>query len=151
MRLKESERTFTKNKDKVVVDTSVLISCFAFGGIPKLAMEKVFKQAEIFISRDLLEEYRKTPLELHLTGKINREQLDILISGIAIFVMGAKLVVPTTNLKICRDPEDNMLLECCLASKANILITWDKDLLTLKNLPFPLDIITPRKYLEINK
>ena len=123
MRLRELERAFTKNKNKVVVDTGVLISCFVFGGIPKLAIEKVFKQAEIFISLDLLEEYRKTPQELHLAGKINREQLEILISGIAIFVMEAKLVVPTTSLQICRDPEDDMLLECCLASKAKFLMS----------------------------
>ena len=46
------------------------------------------------------------------------------------------------------DPADNMLLECCLESKATILITGDRDLLDMKVLPFYLEILTPRKYLE---
>ena len=41
-----------------------------------------------------------------------------------------------------------MLLECCLAAKAKILITGDKDLLDIKNLPFDLKILTPKKFLE---
>ena len=41
-----------------------------------------------------------------------------------------------------------MLLECCHTAKAKILITGDKDLLDIKNLPFDLKILTPQKYLE---
>ena len=41
-----------------------------------------------------------------------------------------------------------MLLECCLAAKAKILITGDKDLLDIKNLPFDLKILTPQKFVE---
>jgi predicted nucleic acid-binding protein len=37
-----------------------------------------------------------------------------------------------------------MLLECCLAAEAEYLVTGDKDLLSLKTLPFPLKIVTPR-------
>ncbi|MEW6215631.1 MAG: putative toxin-antitoxin system toxin component, PIN family [Nitrospirota bacterium] len=49
---------------------------------------------------------------------------------------------------ICKDAEDNMLLECCLEAKANFLITGDKDLLDIKDLPFTLKIMTPRKFIE---
>jgi predicted nucleic acid-binding protein len=41
-----------------------------------------------------------------------------------------------------------MLLECCLAAKANILITGDKDLLEIEHLSFELQIITPREFIE---
>ncbi len=41
-----------------------------------------------------------------------------------------------------------MLLECCLASKAKILITGDKDLLDIKNLPFDFKILRPQKFVE---
>jgi hypothetical protein len=42
----------------------VLISAFAFGGIPAKAVKKVFKETDIYISPALLEEYRNTPIKL---------------------------------------------------------------------------------------
>ncbi|MDP3048233.1 MAG: hypothetical protein Q8N12_02240 [Thermodesulfovibrionales bacterium] len=39
-----------------------------------------------------------------------------------------------------------MLLECCLEAGANILITGDKDLLDIEDLPFNLKILTPHNY-----
>ena len=47
------------------------------------------------------------------------------------------------KLSICRDPADNMLLECCFESKADILISSDRDLLDIRVLPFHLKILTP--------
>ena len=41
-----------------------------------------------------------------------------------------------------------MLLECCLASKADFLITGDKDLLDIRNLPFNLKIVTPQRFIK---
>jgi predicted nucleic acid-binding protein len=58
------------------------------------------------------------------------------------------IVHPRTKISICRDPADNMLLECCLESKADILISGDRDLLDIEVLPFHLKILTPRKFLE---
>ncbi len=43
-----------------------------------------------------------------------------------------------------------MLLECCLAAKADFLITGDKDLLEIRDLPFSLKILTPRDFVEEN-
>jgi uncharacterized protein len=59
-----------------------------------------------------------------------------------------KLIYPTEKISVCRDVEDNMLLECCLAAKAKILITSDKDLLVIEDLSFELEIITPREFIE---
>jgi predicted nucleic acid-binding protein len=56
-------------------------------------------------------------------------------------VFGAKVVEPKKKLALCRDPEDDMLLECCKAAHADILITGDKDLLNLDSIPFRLTIM----------
>ena len=132
----------------MVIDTSVLVSAFAFGGAPEKAVKKAFTESEIYVSQPLLKEYRSIPLELETEGKINIIQLKALITGIAAFVSRAKLVEPQRKLSICRDPEDNMLLECCVAAGANMLITGDKDLLDIKELPLRLKILTPRQYLQ---
>ena len=132
----------------MVVDTGVLVSAFAFGGIPEKALRKAFVEAEIYVSPPLLKEYREVPLALKSQGKIDHLQLKSLLSGIASFVVAAKVVHPHTNITICRDPGDNMLVECSFAAKAEVLITSDKDLLSLRDLPFDLAIRTPRAFLE---
>ena len=86
-------------------------------------------------------------MELHKEGKIDSRQLKALIAGIATVVSGATVVVPKRKLAICRDPEDDMLLECSKAAHADILITGDKDLLELKSIPFPLTILNPARFI----
>jgi putative PIN family toxin of toxin-antitoxin system len=71
-----------------------------------------------------------------------------LIAGMAALVARATYIRPTKELSICRDPADNILLECSLAASANILITGDKDLLAISDLPFELRIVTPREFLK---
>jgi putative PIN family toxin of toxin-antitoxin system len=86
------------------------------------------------------------PLALEIEGKIDHVQLKALISGIATFVTKAKIVYPAKRVSVCRDPKDNMILNCCLAAGAEFLITGDKDLLNIINLPFDLKIITPNEF-----
>ncbi len=80
--------------------------------------------------------------------------MEALISGIAAVVAGAQVVVPASTLRLCRDPEDDMLLECCQAAKADVLMTGDKDLLALAHAARTvaglnrLRILTPRAYLH---
>jgi predicted nucleic acid-binding protein len=73
-----------------------------------------------------------------------------LISGFGTFVTRTIVVYPRKKISICRDPADNMLLECCLESKADILISSDRDLLDIQVLPFDLKILTQRKFLELS-
>ncbi|HUY53217.1 MAG TPA: putative toxin-antitoxin system toxin component, PIN family, partial [Candidatus Dormibacteraeota bacterium] len=43
------------------------------------------------------------------------------------------VIRPTQRLKIItRDPDDNKILECALEAKADLIISADKDLLSLK-------------------
>ena len=138
-------------RDRIVVDAGVLISAFAYGGIPAKAVQRVFKESKIFISPDILEEYRNVPLLLEKRKKITHQQLKMLLQGIAIFVSKAELLYPQEKLKLCRDEKDNMILECCLKANADILITGDKDLLVIEELPFPLSIITPDDFVHVKK
>lgn len=75
----------------------------------------------------------------------------MLLQGIAIFVSKAELLYPQEKLKLCRDEKDNMILGCCLKANADILITGDKDLLVIEELPFPLSIITPADFIHGKK
>ena len=131
------------------MDTGVLVSAFAFGGIPERVVKKAFAEAELFVSPDLLKEYRDVPLAIKEEGKLTHGQFEALISGLAAFVTRAILVNPQRKLSICRDTEDNMLLECCLEARARFLVSGDKDLLELRDLPSDLTVLTPRQFLEM--
>ena len=87
-------------------------------------------------------------MALESERKIDHMQLKALIAGIAAFVAKAKIVYPAKKLSVCRDKEDNMLFECCSEAGANVLLASDKDILDLKDLPFDLKILTPRKFIE---
>jgi predicted nucleic acid-binding protein len=47
---------------------------------------------------------------------------------------------------ICRDPKDDMVLECAAVSGAEIIVSGDKDLLVLKNYQ-GIRVVTPRGFL----
>ena len=126
----------------------MLVSAFVFGGIPEKAVKKAFAETDLYVSPALLKEYRDVPLALEAEGKLTPLQLKTLISGLAAFVIRTIVVYPRKKIFICRDPSDNMLLECCLEAKANFLITGDKDLLDMKTPPFHLKILTPRMLIE---
>lgn len=132
----------------MVIDTAVLISAFAFGGAPAKAVTKAFRTADIYVSPALLQEYRETPVKLEQRSKITHQQMQALIAGIAAVVSHAKIVHPTGRLSLCRDPEDDMILECCHAAKAALLITGDKDLLEIRDLPFDLRLMPPQEFVE---
>ena len=127
----------------------MLVPAFVFGGIPEKAIKKAFAEADIFVSPALLREYREVPLSLEDEDKLTQQQLKALISGFAAFVTRTIVVYPRKTISICRDPSDNMLLECCFESKADILISGDKDLVDIEVLPFHLKILTPRKFSEL--
>jgi predicted nucleic acid-binding protein len=95
-------------------------------------------------------------MELAARGKITGVQLRTLLSGIAAYVAQARIAVPRKRLVICRDPEDNMVLECCSAARADFLITGDRDLLemdkTVIRTHIPgLKILSPRAFLGQRK
>lgn len=52
----------------------MLISAFAFGGIPEKAVKKAFGESEVYVSPALLKEYRDVPLALRDEKKIDHQQ-----------------------------------------------------------------------------
>jgi putative PIN family toxin of toxin-antitoxin system len=85
-------------------------------------VKKAFAETDIYVSPPLLKEYRDVPLILETEKKLTPNQLKVLVSGLAAFVTNTVVVYPRKKLFICRDPADNMLLECCFESKADFLI-----------------------------
>jgi putative PIN family toxin of toxin-antitoxin system len=71
---------------------------------------------------------------------LNDQDIDDLLALIA---LRGELVTPTRKVKICRDPKDDMFIEAALAGNAEVVVTGDEDLLTLKR--FETVRFTPRR------
>ena len=56
--------------------------------------------------------------------------------------------IPTQKVNICKDPQDNFLLELAEEAKANYLVSGDKLVLALKEYK-NTKIISPKKFLEL--
>ena len=138
----------TRARSRVVLDTGVLVSAFAFGGVPAKAVRKACLEADLFVSPDLLKEYREVPGELAASGKITPAQYKALIAGIASVVASACVVRPRKRLKICRDPSDDMVVNCCLAAGADTLVSGDRDLLEIPRTAVRFLIVTPAVFLK---
>jgi len=59
------------------------------------------------------------------------------------------LVAPTQTLEIIKeDPPDNRILECAVTAGSGYIVTWDKDLLRLKEYE-GIQVRTPAQFLEL--
>jgi len=74
----------------------------------------------------------------------NKNRLSAFLEDVPRVVVSGKLC------GVCRDPKDDFILECAVTGRADMIVTGDKDLLSLD--PYgAIRILTPRQYLEAAK
>lgn len=125
-----------------VIDTNILVSILK--GSPKLSfIYDAFKKDKfkLAISDELLKEFSAVLYRPHL--KIEYHDIKELFRLIKARAVRIKLPFP--SIDICRDPEDNFILEIALEAKADFIVSGDKDLLVLKSFR-GIPIITPREF-----
>ncbi len=128
---------------KVVLDTNMLLSAFLFGGMVEIIIDSVAEERiDLYCSPTLQQEVLRK-----LTEYGAKEEL---ISQVKIFFDTVINVLPTIKIDICRDPNDNFLLELAETAQADFLITRDKDLLDLPDHRWKeTKIVKPEEFLSI--
>ncbi|HZB88621.1 MAG TPA: putative toxin-antitoxin system toxin component, PIN family [Terracidiphilus sp.] len=127
----------------VVFDTSVWISAMQFGhrrSAPVLAIEAALSYDTIAICDQIEEEIFRI-----LTLKFQWEPAQVKLR-LGFLLHRAIYVRVPGKLRVCRDPNDDMVIECAVVAKARAIVSGDKDLLALgvyKNFR----IVTPAGYL----
>jgi uncharacterized protein len=132
----------------VVLDTNTWVSALQFGlrkdGSPSTPLRALLQAA----SSD----------RIAICDEIRGEIIRILTTKFAWEVIPANAtldewletslsVTITGELQVCRDPNDNMFLECALSANAALIVTGDQDLLALD--PFrEIRIVTAREYVH---
>jgi putative PIN family toxin of toxin-antitoxin system len=113
---------------RVVFDTNVLVSAFIARGASSELFEHCLRNHDIVASRYILDEldavlHRK----LGFPGSVVNEALDFL-AGQLVLVEPEPLDGP-----ISRDPSDDPVIACAVATSADCLVTGDEDLIVLKD------------------
>jgi uncharacterized protein len=133
-------------KVKVVFDTNVWISIFME---KKLRDEflQVKEDLTVYISEDIGLEISKVlqySQVAEILRKIGIREKDVL----RIVAVNSKKVEPKLKLHVVNeDAEDNKILECALASGADIIVSGDKHLLKLSKFR-KTKILTPKEFFE---
>jgi putative PIN family toxin of toxin-antitoxin system len=128
---------------RVVADTNIYISALMFGGLPGVLLDLGLMQAiTLVISPPLLDE---------LQDKL-RVKFGVLAQDAA--AIRAKLeticdlIHPTMVLDVVSDdPDDNRVLECAVAGRADYIVSGDRHLLNLKQHA-GIAILTAREFLD---
>ena len=113
---------------EVVIDANVFVSAI-FGGTPLKAVTRAFFHETVIVSPSLEKEL--LGLAKKLQRKLRPEQILEFKTLVRKLLIHTRMVKPRREVKICRDPKDNAYLELCLSSKADFLITGDRDLLAI--------------------
>lgn len=123
---------------KIFFDTNVLISAFTTRGLSADLFRLVVAEHELLTGEVNLTEFRR----------VLRERFKVPPAEVALVEdqLRAHTIVPrpaaTSDLKL-RDPDDAWVLASALAGGAELLVTGDKDLLSVADQA-PLRIVDPR-------
>lgn len=127
---------------KIVFDTNVILSALITQGLSSRVLNICIDKHQLFISPWIVNEVLvKLNVKIHVP-KPEIERASLFLD--AIF----NIILPKGDLPaICRDKDDNNILLLAQNVNANIIITGDNDLLSLKAY-LKTKIISPRQFIE---
>jgi len=130
-------------KLKVVVDTNVYIAtALRPGSLSDDALRLIYKgYAELYYSNETLAELKNQLSSERF--QIDSKIIQLILGNIeaeGIFVK----TLPVEERRL-RDPNDLHIIECAVAARANLIITFDKDLLSLKD-SHGIGIVHPKSF-----
>lgn len=134
---------------RAVIDTNVLLSGLLWHGAPHALLERVRAGTLILISSPMLlsemeEVIGRAKFDAVFTrSSTSREHVLAGLRQLVKVIEPPPLAVP-----VCRDPDDDAVLALALASRAEIIISGDDDLLALK-LFQDIPIVAPVKALQL--
>jgi putative PIN family toxin of toxin-antitoxin system len=112
---------------RVVLDTNVYVSAYAFGGIPaRLMRAAITADFELVTSPAILAEVARV-----LADKLgfDRPHVEDVVRQLALV---AVVVRPRRRLSVIADEPDNRVLECALEADATFVVSGDHHLLDIR-------------------
>lgn len=126
---------------KIVLDTNVLISGIFWKGVPYKIIELWANgNLQIVVTKKILKEYFEVLNRIDTSGEIAKKW--------KLFILEKVLIVAEkTVVKLSRDANDDMFINCALSADVEYLVSGDKDLLTLEAV-YKTKILPPAQFLN---
>ena len=128
---------------RIVADTNIFISAVMFGGVPGVFLDLAFQGSfHLVTSPILLDELDEKP---RMKFELSPADADLIRSRLEAI---SQLVSTTATLAVIKDdPDDDRVLECAIAGRADYIVSGDRHMLKLgayENIP----IITVRNFMD---
>lgn len=141
---------------KVVVDTSVLIAGILGSHTSRVLLDLIFNEkVKILLSHDIFDEYITASHYPKIVKNVNNNLLDYVLDAI---FKKAEILDHEFKVELCRDPKDNKFFSLAIVGNVDAIITWDLDILSLRNQKKffmykhkKIYIFTPPEFLETIK
>ncbi len=130
---------------RVFLDTNVIVSALTARGLSADVFRLVLAEHELLTGEVNLKELRRV---LRLKMRVPARQIDEVEN-----LLREQTVVPVPAKPldiVLRDPDDTWVLASAVAGSADVLVTGDKDLLSLEHSA-PLPILGPRGFWELTR
>ena len=121
-----------RHRPRLVVDTNVFVSAILWKGVPgRLIAMAGERDIRLFISSVLLGELAQTLAKPKLARAVAATGLSIpeILASVRHLVTSVR-VTPLAG-PVSRDPDDDRVLACAVAARADLIVSGDKDLLVL--------------------
>ncbi|MFT4052131.1 MAG: putative toxin-antitoxin system toxin component, PIN family [Microbacterium sp.] len=127
----------------LVIDANVWVSALVFGGAPREVFETVVRRGlTVATSAELESETRRV-----VAAKFPDFADDLAAVRTALTRSTLAVRLGTITIEICRDPDDDRVLETAVLAGADTIVSGDRDLLTLRTYQ-GIAILTPRAWLD---
>ena len=131
---------------RFVFDTNVIISAGLFNNsVPGQAFIRALNHGKMLVSKALVGELSRVLGRDRFDRYVTREERDAFLSSL---IRESSLIEISQAVRVCRDPEDDQILELAVNDNATYIVTGDADLLVLN--PFRgIEIVTPAEFLKL--
>ena len=114
---------------KLVLDTNIYISSFFWGGNPRRVMTRIIDGKDaLYVSDEIL--YEVFSVMKRPKFNVNHRQIIHFINSIKDIAYRVPILGTVQN--VCRDSDDDKILECAVLGNVDFIISGDNDLLSLK-------------------
>lgn len=124
---------------RIVLDTSTLVSGFLWNGAPRRLIEAALaREIELFTAETLIAELEEVSARPKLAARMAAQQLTPALLAARYRAIAESAIPADIGPAVIADPDDDQVLACALAARADLVVSSDAHLVNLKryqNIP----------------
>jgi putative PIN family toxin of toxin-antitoxin system len=133
---------------RIVLDTSTLISGLLWTGVPRRLIDAaIARQLELFTTDTLVAELEEVAARPKFAARMTAHEVTPAVLAQRYRAIAEAVVPAGIAGTVTADPDDDHVLACALAARADLVVSSDADLLNLKRY-HEIPIVDPAEALR---